>query len=65
MLNYLPHLNPRYKKTAESKPAYIADKGDDDPVICLMANFIDSGCSNELIFIYSGKVPNSVGIFPT
>ena len=59
-----PHLNPHRKKNDESpKPALVANQGDDDPVVCLMAKYhnsseevnngnwyIDSGCSNHMTY---------------
>ncbi len=76
-VNY-PHLNPRIKKVSDNKPALIAARSTEDRILCVMAKFeaakepkkpgnryIDSGCSNELIFIYSEKVPDSVGITST
>jgi len=58
-----PHLNPRSKQNSDSKTAFIANHGDDDPVVCLMAKyenssenensgkwFVDSGCSNHMTF---------------
>ena len=56
-----PHLNPHKRNTPT--PALIAQKNEDDPVICLMAKyessdelpksgnwFIDSGCSNHMTY---------------
>ncbi len=59
-----PHLNPRNKKAIDAvKPALIANQGDEDPLVCLMAKhqtssqgagsgswYIDSGCSNHMTY---------------
>lgn len=58
-----PHLNPRNKNNSDTKTAFIANQGDEDPVVCLMAKytnsseeinsekwFVDSGCSNHMTF---------------
>ncbi len=68
-----PHLNPRSKEAAPSKPAFIATQCDEDPVICLMAKyenaeeprlsdkwFVDSGCSNHMTYnkdLFSSYTP--------
>lgn len=58
-----PNLNAHKKPTQLSKPAFIASKLDDEPVVCLMAKYhdssepinsgdwyIDSGCSNYMTY---------------
>ncbi len=59
-----PHLNPHKKKPIDApKPALIANQGDEDPLVCLMAKhqsssqgasssnwYIDSGCSNHMTY---------------
>lgn len=58
-----PHLNPVNRNKSDSKPAFIANQSDEDPVVCLMAKyeeanepknsdkwFVDSGCSNHMTY---------------
>ncbi len=58
-----PHLNPRANNQSDPKKVFIANHGDKDSVVCLMANyetsgeqpkfgkwFVDSGCSNHMTF---------------